>query len=319
MFCNRRAVRNLVDLASLEGKCGCHRAQGLQHMNMIYSKATAAWNAVFRISTSVCAHCQRSLSLRHFTAQKAGIKMRGCWYCSSKCFTTALMNRFSSLLSVGDVQHNRVSRVHLGMILVSQGLLTKARLREVLDEQKKAGGEIGELLVRSGLVNERQVVAARSAQWGCPVFAVPKRGVVTKMQIPSCFVRLHSAVPLHYTADAKQVLIGFVNDIEYGLLYAIEDMTGCRTRPCFITPGDFQSQVAHQEFILSQSDSMLPREVEFERIHTPIEMAELLCDYAADLEADEVVVGRFAERLWARVKCGTKDVDLLFSGLWCKC
>jgi hypothetical protein len=67
-----------------------------------------------------------------------------------------------------------------------------------------------------------------------------------------------------------------------------------------------------RELVQKQSGKMPPKEVKFENVQTPTEMADVLCDYAADLEADEVVIGRFTEYLWARFKCDAKEVDILF-------
>jgi hypothetical protein len=41
-------------------------------------------------------------------------------------------------------------------------------------------------------------------------------------------------------------------------------------------------------------------------------MARILSSYSVHLEADEAVIGKCKEYLWARLKCGPRDVDLLF-------
>ena len=56
-------------------------------MNLIPSIAMPAWTASFKVITSRCRNCHRSLALRHLSARKAGIKMHDYWYCSSRCFT----------------------------------------------------------------------------------------------------------------------------------------------------------------------------------------------------------------------------------------
>jgi hypothetical protein len=89
------------------------------------------------------------------------------------------------LLSSGTEPASRLPRMPLGLNLVSSGLLTVEQLREAASEQKEAGGEIGELLVRNGAVSEKQVTAIRAADWGCPVFTVPKHSVRIGIDIPS--------------------------------------------------------------------------------------------------------------------------------------
>ena len=77
----------------------------------------------------------------------------------------------------------------LGLNLISHGLLTIEQLKKATDEQKEAGGEIGELLVRQGFVSEKQVTAIRAAEWGCPVFAVPKHATRIGINIPATLMR----------------------------------------------------------------------------------------------------------------------------------
>jgi hypothetical protein len=281
-------------------------------MRLFQAIALPAWAEGFKAVTSTCESCHRSVTLGHLSAQKAGIKMRGRWYCSSSCFTSAAELRLTELMMPEPEQASHVSRMPLGLIFVSRGLLTSAQLREAVDEQKESGEEIGEILMRRGLVSETQVTAVRAGQWGCPVFAVPLHAMQAEVQIPEALIDFHSAIPLHYVTATKRLLVGFVKGVEYGLLYAIEQMTGCKTQPCFITPGDFQSQIALRQLALEPSGNAKPREITFESVQTPGEMARILCSYVVEFEADEAIICRYREHFWTRLKCGLRDVDLLF-------
>ncbi|MGA3008813.1 MAG: hypothetical protein ABSD72_01000 [Terracidiphilus sp.] len=209
-------------------------------------------------------------------------------------------------------QASHISRMPLGLIFVSRGLLTSTQLREAVDEQKETDGEIGEILVRRGFLSEMQVTSARAGQWGCPVFAVPQRVMQTEIQIPEALTNFHSAIPLHYVSATKRLLVGFVLGIEYGLLYAIEQMTGCKTQPCFVTPSDFQAQIQLRQLALERSGNVNSAVLDFENVKSPAEMASILCSYVVDLEADEAIICRYREHFWMRLKCGPRDVDLLF-------
>jgi len=115
-------------------------------MRLFQSIALPAWAEGFRAVTSTCESCHRSVTLGHLSAQKAGIKMRGRWYCSSSCFTSAAELRLSELMMSEPEQASHVSRMPLGLIFLSRGLLTSAELKEAVDEQKESGEEIGEIL-----------------------------------------------------------------------------------------------------------------------------------------------------------------------------
>jgi hypothetical protein len=250
--------------------------------------------------------------MRNLSAHKAGITMHGCWYCSSACFKAAAEKKLSDLLSTGQEQVNHVTRMPLGLILIGRNLVTAEQLREATDEQKEAGGEIGEILVRHGFVSEKQVTGVRAVQWSCPVFSVPKHPIQTGIQIPSVLIQLYSAIPLHYVPKTKRLFVGFVHGIEYGLLYAIEQMTGCNTQPCFVTPSDFETQMQLREQMQEESGDTTPKELTFECVQAPAEVAQIICSHGVDIEADEAIISRCREYLWARLKYGTKVVDLFF-------
>jgi hypothetical protein len=282
-------------------------------MNLMQSITLPAWTAQFKVATSKCERCDRSLVLRHSSVRKAGIKMQNRWYCSSRCFAAAAQEELSALvMSSRPVKSNHITRMPLGLILMRRGLLTNAQFKELRVEEKEAGAEIGELLIRQGSVSEKDLTAVRATQWGCPVYTVPKNGEDAGLHIPSTFIHLYSMIPLHYVAAKNLLLVGFVHGIEYALLYAIERITGSKTQPCFVTPSDFLEQVQQRAQAEDQLGEDAPTEVKFDSVQSTAEMARILSSYSVHLEADEAVIGKCKEYLWARLKCGPRDVDLLF-------
>jgi hypothetical protein len=275
-------------------------------MKLIPSIAMPAW------VTSRCETCHKSLALRQLSARKAGIRMHGSWYCSSHCFRAAAEQEVSRLLTSGTDQAAHVARMPLGLDLINHGLLTIEQLKKATDEQKEAGGEIGELLVRQGSVSEKQVTAIRATEWGCAVFAVPKRAIRIAISLPSTLMQIYSMIPVHYAAETNLLFVGFVHSIEYGLLYAIEQMTGCKTKPCFVTPSDFQIQMHQREKGQGQAADTSTREVKFENVQTPAEIASILCASGLEMEAEEAEIERCKVYLWARLTSGPRAVDILF-------
>jgi hypothetical protein len=276
-------------------------------VKLIPSIAMPAWDAGLKVITSRCEICRRSLALRHLATRKAGIRMRDLWYCSSRCFTSAVEQKTSRLLTPGPEPVSHAERMPLGLSLISHGLLTIEQLRKATEEQKEAGGGIGEILVRNGSVTEKQVTAIRAAQWGCPIFAVPRHAARIGISIPQTLVQPYSMIPLHYSSATNSLLVGFVHGIEYGVLYAIEQITGCKTTPCFVTPSDFL-QMQQRE----QPQDSPAKEVTFERVQTPGEMARILCSTSLEIEADEAYIEKCKEYVWARLKCSSNTIDLLF-------
>jgi hypothetical protein len=238
--------------------------------------------------------------------------MPGSWYCSARCFRAAVEKEITRLLSSGTEPANHVSRMPLGLNLVNRGLVTVEQLREAASKQKEAGGEIGEVLVSNGSVTEKQVTAIRAADWGCPVFAVPQHPVRIKIEVPSTLIRLYLMIPVHYVEATNLLLVGFVQAVEYGLLYTIEQMTGCTTKPCFITPSDFQIQMRHREQAQTRAREAPVKEVKSDDIKTPAEIAQAICTSGLDMEADEALLSKCKDYVWARLKSGSQAADFLF-------
>jgi hypothetical protein len=281
-------------------------------MKLILPIAMRTWVARLKVVVSRCESCGKMLALRHLTARKAGIRMHGSWYCSSRCFRLAAEQEVVRLLKPANGQAAYVARMPLGLNLISHGLVTIEQLKKATDAQKETGGEIGELLVRQGAVSEKQVTAIRAAEWGCPVFTIPKRAARIGTYIPATLMRLHSMIPVHYVVRTNSLLVGFVHGVEYELLYAIEQMTGCETKPCFITPTEFRIQMHQREEAQGRATDNPPREIKYERRQTPEEIARVLCASGVEIEAEEALIARCREYLWGRLRSGGKAVDLLF-------
>jgi hypothetical protein len=281
-------------------------------MKLLPSIPVPAWASGLKTVMIRCDTCRGYRGMRQLATRKDGIWMQGSWYCGGRCFTAAAEKEIVRLLSAPTKPASHVSRMPLGLNLVSHGLLTVEQLKEAANQQKEAGGEIGELLVRNGSVTEKQVTAIRAADWGCPVFVVPQQPSPIAVDIPSTLVRLYLMIPLHYTAATNLLLVGFVQTVEYELLYTIEQMTNCKTKPCFVTPSDFQLQMRHRERIQQQAGYAPPKERKFDDMKKPAEIAQILCTSGIEMEADEALFGKCKDYLWARLKNGSQAADFLF-------
>jgi hypothetical protein len=281
-------------------------------LKLLSSIPIPSWASQLKAVATRCDTCHGYRAIRQLSTRKDGIRMQGSWYCSARCFTIAVEKEIVRLLSSGLQPESHVSRMPLGLNLVSRGLLTVEQLRVAASEQKEAGGEIGEVLVRNGSVSEKQVTAIRAADWGCPVFALPERPVRIGVDIPSTLLRLYQMVPVHYVEATSLLLVGFVHSVEYALLYTIERMTECTTKPCFVTPSDFQVQMRYRERAQEQSGGTAARDRNFDNSKPPPEIARTLCTAALHMEADEALLGKCKEYLWARLKNGSQAADFLF-------
>ena len=270
------------------------------------SSGWLSWAGSSRLVTTVCDGCERPVTSRHHSAQSLGIRLHGAWYCGTQCFTAAGTRVIAELLALRPADGQRSERMPLGLLLVNRGLLTLAQLRSVAEQHREVGGDLGELLCRQGLVSERQVAAVRAGQWNCPVFAVPRHGVSAGILLAPALVDDYSAITLHHRATTDELMVGFVHSIDYGLLYAIEHVVGCRTQACFVTPGDFAMQKR------AQGASGLENVTMLEAAGGAAAMARIVCRLALESEAHEAVMARCKHHLWVRLKRDANRQDLLF-------
>jgi len=117
-------------------------------------------------------------------------------------------------------------------------------------------------------------------------------------------MQVHSAVPIPNAGAAEKLLIGFLDRVDYGLLYAVEQVTGGATKPCFLTPTDHRSYMASLIYAgneLSHHGAM-----------TPQEMTRIVCQQGARVDANVLAVARCGDSVWARLTGRNEPADLLF-------
>jgi hypothetical protein len=199
----------------------------------------------------------------------------------------------------------------LGLELVARGALTPEQLRIAGDQQQGEGIDAGELFVQNGFATEAQVTAARATLWGCPVYNPPPSAVQTSILIPPVLAASSPVMQMHYVGATKQLLLGFLRSVDYELMFALETMTGCTAKACFIKPSDFLIHQAHSEQRV-EARAEAPTEMTFNNTANASERARILCNYGAHLNADRVKITMCKNYLWARLDGIGGIFDLLF-------
>jgi hypothetical protein len=261
------------------------------------------WKSMY----SVCAYqeCQNTRLMRSVQS-RGGISIGQHWYCSTDCFAVAARKRLSALVGDSSVEMRHSPRLSIGLIMVSKGYLTADQLRSVTTESQSRREELEVTLVRLRMANERQITAARAAQWGYPVLGQDRIGQTIECDIPPTLLRTYSAVPLHFSMAARRFLLGFVYRVEHSMLNSLEVVTEFRAEPCFITPTEFREQT---ERIITASDT---EEVVFEDRMAPAHMAKNIGGFAVEIAAKEAHLVRCREYVWARLTGKGRKVDILF-------
>jgi hypothetical protein len=261
-----------------------------------------------------CDHpgCKRWITTGHLKARGVGVSMGDAWYCSYSCFHYAAEHEFLNILAPRQPVSGSKPRMSLGLELVGRGLLTASQLRSTTEQRVATGRDTGQLLIENGFVNEVQVTAARAAIWGCPVYHPPPPNHRLGIHLPPTLAAACQVLPIHYVPSTRQLLLGFLRNVDYELLFAVEKMTGCTAKACFLKPSDFY---LHESYSLEAEwpGASAPMEMIFERTHGSSDRARILCNYGAGLDANRVKMTACGNYLWARLDRGQQTSDLLFA------
>jgi hypothetical protein len=265
--------------------------------------ADRGWKSMY----AVCGlrSCENTLLMRSVQS-RVGISIGETWYCSMNCFAAVARTRLLALSGAGGPEVPHIPRRSIGLTMLSKGYLTAEQLRFAMAQSQASGEDLEAVLLQLGLANERQLTVARAVQWGYPVFGQDRTGQPMEADIPPILLHSCSAVPLHLSMAAKRFVLGFVYRVEHSLMNSLEQMTGFRTEPCFITPTEFAEQRPRVK------PSPECEEVVFETPETPAQMAKTVAGFALEVSAREASFTRCREFLWVRLSGKRRKVDVLF-------
>lgn len=274
------------------------------------SPSGSRFSSILRKLVPECGNpaCPSNVLRRALTPHNSGVKIGGDWYCRVECLAQVTKGMIEDLMAApGKPSKAHSSRVPLGLLLLSRGILTSEQLRVSLDHQRSHELDFGAAVQQLGFATQEQVTAAVAAQWACPVFPLGTRPLEVRMKIPRRFVDLYEMLPVHYAENDRRLMIGFVRSVQHQLLYTIGHITSCTVVPCFVTAREY-------EVHLNSSASSFDRdcEVVFDQISETEEIARVTTNYLVQLAAGKVRLGKCRDYLWARIWGRKQEIDLLF-------
>ncbi len=159
----------------------------------------------------------------------------------------------------------------LGEILLQQGLINEAQLREAIQVQKKEPGRIGEILIKLGFLTEEDIVAALGSQLN-----IPHASTQNNLLKPRVEQNLDKIVPYDF---AKTNLVLPLNKEENKLTCAIEDpldllmldnlrmVCGCELSLVLATRSDLMAAIQNF-YTLARSSSTNPAAIPSDNVDT---------------------------------------------------
>jgi hypothetical protein len=263
------------------------------------------WNRV----RSVCglSTCHNKLLTRYVPGSRMGIVVGDLWYCSADCFSMASRNTLSALSSGSVVEMPRNPRLSLGLALLSKGYLTEDQHRFAVLRSQREGQSLEATLLECGLATDKQLAAGRAAQWGYPALAQEPSGQNVEADLPLTLLRAFMAAPIHYSPKAKRLVLGFVYRVEHSLLQSIEQITGFRPEPCFITPTEFAEQMERVTAAAGYEEAVV------DNAGTAVQMARTLGGFAVEVSARAAGFAKCNAWIWSRIVGKRGTVDVIFA------
>lgn len=194
-----------------------------------------------------------------------------------------------------------------GEILVEQGIITNEQLETAVQEQKKEGGLIGQVLMKMGLVSAVQISQALAAQVGIPVVEKITEQMIdpqTLGKIPLKFLRQHNVIPIMFEGE-KTILTANPRDLQ-----PIDDLA-------LLLEGDVRCAVSTDKEITAAINKYYPLETSKEMMEELEEEGEGEFELGAieekdimEMANDAPIVKLVNHILFQAVKEGTSDIHI---------
>ena len=134
-------------------------------------------------------------------------------------------------------------REHIGEYLVEKGMITSVQLKDALEEQKRSGGKLGEILVKKGYILEDNFTLALSEQLGIPFVDVVNYkidpGVINLLTLE--LAQRYLAIPINRIVDA--LTVAMVDPLNIPAVDDIRGVCGLTIRPVFATPSGVKEMI----------------------------------------------------------------------------
>jgi type IV pilus assembly protein PilB len=136
------------------------------------------------------------------------------------------------------------NRLLLGEILVERKMINKEQLSVALGHQKKENGFIGEILVKLGYLEERDIVVALVVQCGLPYIAVNKYDIEPQVVglIPKEVAIKERLIALDRIGDILSVVM--TNPLSEDRKKYLETLTKCKVATFIATKSEIEEAIA---------------------------------------------------------------------------
>ncbi len=135
----------------------------------------------------------------------------------------------------------------MGEILVQQGLITEAQLKEAISAQKHEKGRIGEVLIKLGMIKEKDIVFALGTQLRVSYISegsellTPNPDEDLERLVPYDFAKQNLVLPL--SKHINSLTVALFDPLDLMMLDNLKKITGCEINPVIATRSDIADAI----------------------------------------------------------------------------
>lgn len=137
--------------------------------------------------------------------------------------------------------------LRLGELLIKEGLIDEKQLEKAISVQRQEGGRLGEIFVKSGIIKEGQMVAILAKQLNIPYFSLgtgmlkPAIDQGLENLLPQDFAHKNSVLSLSRTL--KSLTVAISDPLDLILIDNLRRITGCEINPVIATKTDINKAI----------------------------------------------------------------------------
>jgi type IV pilus assembly protein PilB len=147
--------------------------------------------------------------------------------------------------------------VRMGELLVNSGMVTKDQMDYALKIQRETKQKLGEVLIREGILTERQILEVLEFQLGFPVvnlFEVVIDAPVLKL-VPESIARKYVVIPLDRTKDKIKVAMN--DPLNYDAIEEIRMSTGLTVLPFIASKMEIEQAISKYYGLRESVDALI--------------------------------------------------------------
>lgn len=239
-----------------------------------------------------------------------GTTLEGQWYCSRKCLEAGARQKIDRPRRLS-LPSTAMPPLRLGVLLIHQGVISSATLRDALSAQQKSGLRLGAQLRAMGAADARDVLRGLAAQAGVGYLTAvdPESVREAPGRLSQDAVRALGLVPIEADDELKRLRVACVAPVPRTALGALFELTGWAVEPLLVSDEHFEPLAA----AYGRDVGDVARRVDARTVTNLDQAAALVAEAAASRPGTRIAQTQFDPYVWVRLESESRVEDVLLA------